>query len=932
VDEGDGGLRGRLAEFVRYRREYLRGDEKGEAQIFSDALFRAFGHAGVRQAGATLEHRLKKRDAKGTAFADLMWKPRCLIEMKKTGVDLGRVYRQAFDYWVQAVPDRPRYVVLCNFDEFWVYDFDQQLDAPMDRVKIDDLPNRWEALAFLLPHPVAPVFGNNLVAVTRDAAAKVARVFAGLRNRGIGRDQAQRFVLQSVMAMFAEDIRLLPGPLFARALDDSATGAQAYDLLFGLFREMNTPGRTSGGRYKDTPYFNGGLFDTITPFDLTGIELDALREAATTDWSAVRPEIFGTLFEQSMEAGERHAHGAHYTSQADIARVVIPTIVTPWRERLTAAGSIPEIEKLLAAMYSFRVLDPACGSGNFLYVAYREMRRLEYEALAMIADRRRSADIAAQRALAYVTPDHFAGIDRNPFAVEVAKVTMMLAKKLAADELDDDQQVLPLDNLDHVITAGDALFMPWPKADAIIGNPPYLGRRKMIDELGAAYNDRLQERYPHVGGVSDFVCYWFPLAHDHLPDGGRAGFVATKTIRETSSRKASLDYVTDHGGIITEAVSSQPWSGDAVVHVSIVNWIKNGDPGQRVLWLNNTDLRLEVDHIPSSLMPGIDVRRAVALSANQQPKVCFQGQTPGVTKGFTLDAAGRDTLIRRDPRSARYIHPFLGGDELLHDLTIDRWVIDLPHIDALEAERDAPALMEHLRGEVLPIREKAARKEADQNAERRAADPKAKGLRHHANFRDSWWMQSYRRTDMVVAIEPLDRYIALTIVASWERPSVYSFVNSSTRPAASLQVFAFEDNYSFGILTSSLHRLWFEARCSRLKADLRYTPTTVFDSFPWPQAPTAPQVNAIEKIVDELLQVRDENLAAGMSLARQYDTLRQPGKSRLRTLHADLDAAVLNTYGFSPDDDLLAQLLALNLDVAAEPEHARGPGRGTTPA
>ena len=928
MDEGDVGLRGRLAEFVRYRHDYLRGDEKGEAQIFSDALFRAFGHAGVRQAGATLEQRIKKRDAKGTAFADLMWKPRCLIEMKKTGVDLGRVYRQAFDYWVQAVPDRPRYVVLCNFDEFWVYDFDQQLDAPMDRVTIDELPHRWEALAFLLPDPVAPVFGNNLVAVTRDAAAKVARVFAGLHNRGIDRDTAQRFVLQSVMAMFAEDIGLLPGPFFTRALDDSATG---YDLLFGLFREMNTSGTTSGGRYKGTPYFNGGLFDTITPFDLTGIELDALREAATTDWSAVRPEIFGTLFEQSMDAGERHAHGAHYTSQADIARVVIPTIVTPWRERLTAAGSISEIEQLLLAMYSFRVLDPACGSGNFLYVAYREMRRLEYEALAMIADRRRSVDIAAQRALAYVTPDHFAGIDLNPFAVEVAKVTMMLAKKLAADELDDDQQVLPLDNLDHVITAGDALFMPWPKADAIIGNPPYLGRRKMIDELGAAYNDRLQERYPHVGGVSDFVCYWFPLAHDHLPDGGRAGLVATKTIRETSSRKASLDYVTDHGGIITEAVSSQPWSGDAVVHVSIVNWIKNGDPGQRVLWLNNTDLRLEVDDIPSSLMPGIDVRRAVALPANQQPKVCFQGQTPGVTKGFTLDVAGRDALIRRDPRSARYIYPFLGGEELLHDLTIDRWVIDLPHGDALEAERAVPTLMEHLRREVLPTREKAARKEAKQNAERRAADPKAKGRHHHTNFLDSWWMQSYRRADMVAAIEPLERYIALTITASWERPSVYSFVNSSTRPAASLQVFAFDDDYSFGILSSALHRLWFEARCSRLKADLRYTPTTVFDSFPWPQAPTPARVNDIEKVVVELLQVRAKNLAAGMSLARQYDTLRQPGKSRLRTLHADLDAAVLSVYGFSPEDDLLAQLLALNLDVAAEPEHARGPGRRTTP-
>ncbi|MGH7869495.1 MAG: type IIL restriction-modification enzyme MmeI, partial [Candidatus Dormibacteraceae bacterium] len=399
-----------------------------------------------------------------------------------------------------------------------------------------------------------------------------------------------------------------------------------------------------------------------------------------------------------------------------------------------------------------------------------------------------------------------------------------------------------------------------------------------------------------------------------------------KTIRETSSRKASLDYVTDHGGIITQAVSSQPWSGDAAVTVSIVNWIKNGEPGQRVLWLNNTDLRLEVDHIPPTLTPGIDVRRAAALTVNQRPKVCFKGQTPGVTRGFTLDAATRETLIRRDPSSARYIHPFLGGEELLHNLTIDRWIIDLPHLDALEAEHDTPVLIDHLRREVLPARKKAAQKEARQNAERLSADPKAKIHRHHSSFLDTWWMHSYRRTEMVVAVEPLVRYIALTITATWERPSVYSFIDSSIRPVASLQVFAFDDNYSFGILSSGLHRLWFEARCSRLKADLRYTPTTVFDSFPWPQSPTEAQAHTVQEIVEELLALRSQNLSAGMSLAHQYDTLRQPGNSQLRNLHADLDAAVLNAYGFSPDEDLLAKLLALNLDIAAEPQHARGPG------
>ena len=593
---------------ARWRLEHLKGDEKGEAANFLDRLFRAYGHGGIQEAGATLEYRLKKADAKGTAFADLMWKPRCLIEMKRAGVDLRRTYRQAFDYWVRAVPDRPRYVMLCNFDEFWIYDFDSQLDEPVDRITLANIPKRWEALSFLLPVEQAPTFGNDLVEVTREAAASVAAVFNSLHDRGIQRAEAQRFTLQSVMAMFSEDIGLLPTHMFTAALDDSLQardpGGTAYDLLFGLFRQMNAPGKTAGGRFKGTPYFNGGLFSNISPFDLDRDELTALRTAASTNWAAVRPEIFGTLFERSMDEGERHAYGAHFTSQVDIAKIVVPTIVTPWRERIArartrGAGGIRAMERVLADMYAFRVLDPAVGSGNFLYVAYREMRRLEHEALSAIAEMRNNPDIAAQRAIAYVTPDHFFGMDVNSFAVEVAKVTMMLAKKLAADELDDDQTVLPLDNLDATIKVGDALFEPWPKADAIISNPPYLGRRKMLDELGLDYVRRLEAAYPEVGGVSDFVTYWFPLTHRRLPDGGRAGLVATNTVRQNESREASLDYVVDHGGVIYDAVSSQPWSGDAAVHVSIVNWVKNGNVHPKVLWLNGTQLRLEVDKIPA---------------------------------------------------------------------------------------------------------------------------------------------------------------------------------------------------------------------------------------------------------------------------------------------------------------------------------------------
>lgn len=923
-------LRPSLKSFVEWRRTHLRGDEKGEAQVYLDRLFRAFGHDGAIEAGAIYEDRVHRRvDYLGVSYVDLMWKPRVLFEMKKAGSDLSRHFRQAFEYWQQAVPDRPRYVVLCNFDEFWVYDFDVQLDAPMDIVKIDDLPQRYEALAFLLPDAPAPIFANDLVEVTRDAAAKVSGVFRSMVSRGVDRLAAQRFVLQSVVAMFSEDIGLLPSHFFTRTVTtDAKNGRDVYDLLGSLFREMNTPGRTSGGRFEGTPYFNGGLFEDVQPVEMTDLELAAMRGACATDWSKVRPEIFGTLFETSMDKGERHAYGAHFTSQADIMKVVGPCIVQPWRARIDAAKTINDYERLLLDMAAYRLLDPACGSGNFLYVAYREMRSLEAEVKQRIDERRKSGT-RDQSALSYVTTDHFLGIDSNPFAVEVAKVTLMMAKKLASDELEGGQEdVLPLDNLDDAIVCADALFTPWPKADAIVGNPPYLGRRRMADDLGSEYVRRLDERYP-APGVSDFVTYWFPLAHDALPPGGRAGFVATQAIRDNASRVRSLDYVIDHDGVIFDAVSIQPWSGDAVVHVSIVNWIKGEQaaPSERTLWLDQGQLKLPVPHIPATLRAVTDVSRARPLDVNRRPQVHFQGQTVGKVQAFRMTPDEARDVSRQDPGSARFLHPQVSAKPMLRGVT-SHYVIDLPHTDSVAVVNAAPALVARLRELVLPDRKEAATKEAANNASALAANPRAKSKKHHQNFLNHWWRQSYRREDMLDAFGslPLSRFIALTRVAAAERMSVYVYVDTSMRPDDSLATFALDDDYSYGVLSSRVHRIWFDERCSKLKVDPRYTSTTVWDTFPWPSNPSQDAVAKVAAASRAILDQRSEYLDSGITLGAMYDSLRDGGASPLRDVHDALDAAVVEAYGFNPDEDLLAQLLALNLAAAEDPEVARQPG------
>ena len=248
---------------------------------------------------------------------------------------------------------------------------------------------------------------------------------------------------------------------------------------------------------------------------------------------------------------------------------MLPTIVRPWRERIEATNTLKDLRLLLEELRLFRVLDPACGNGNFLYLVFRELKRLELSLMAKIhADfGRRAREAVGTRSM--VSTKQLFGIDKDDFAVELAKVTLMLAKELAIDEsrawLDAEQldlpiefdEALPLDNLDGNITCGDALFSEWPLAHAIVGNPPYLGSRYLAKEHGYAYANKLYVRYPEVPKMADYCVHWFRLAHERLPDGGRAGLVGTNSIRQNETREAGLDFILEAGGTITEAVSTQ---------------------------------------------------------------------------------------------------------------------------------------------------------------------------------------------------------------------------------------------------------------------------------------------------------------------------------------------------------------------------------------
>ncbi len=919
-----------IQEFLDYA-EILGGDEKGEAQVFCDRFFQAFGHKGYKEAGAELEGRVRKKD-NGTGFIDLIWKPRLLLEMKKRGEKLQRHYDQAFEYWQQAVPNRPRYVVLCNFDEFWIYDFDVQLRDPVDRVPTKELLKRYNAFNFMFPDEIEPIFGDNRESVTRKAADKVAQVFNSLVRREEQREQAQRFVLQCVVAMFSEDVGLLPKGLFIQLLSECKGASTTYDLIGGLFRQMNAPSRAKGGRYKDVPYFNGGVFSIVDPIDLNSFEIELLKQAALEDWSKIQPAIFGTLFQSSMDEEERHALGAHYTSEADIQKVVTPTIVRPWRDRIQGASTLTEMKKLLIELRNFKVLDPACGSGNFLYVAYRDMVRLELELLARIHS---EFDVKARQGIEakpFVSPTQLYGIEKDAFGVELAKVTVMLAKELA---LEDSKHwitsaheglpfvfdaPLPLDNLDNNIIKADALFTDWPKVNAIIGNPPYQSKNKAQEELGVAYMKKVRARHPRVGGRADYCVYWFRKAHDELPENGRAGLVGTNTIRQNYSRIGGLDYIVNNGGTITEAVSTQVWPGDASVHVSIVNWKKGDQKGKKLLYIQDGDKvdspfrKIELKHINSALSDGFDVTTAISLNANQKCGLCLQGQTHG-HEGFLLSSLQTKIFIQKNKYAATVISPYLIGKDILkYPPRPSRYVIDFSPMDIIEASKFKD-LIDHIKDAgVLNDRELAYQNEQNRNAEVLALDPKAKVNKHHENFLKYWWQLSWPRPELIGLIKKLPRYAACIRVT--KRP-IFVFIDSKIHPGDSLQVFAAADDYSFGVIQSDLHWQWFVARCSTMKRDFRYTSDTVFDTFPWPQNPTVHQVRKIADAAIALRKGRDRAMSSGMGLRDLYRLLDLPGTNPMKDLQQSLNDAVREAYGMDATDDPLEFLLDLNLKLAS---------------
>jgi len=479
----------------------------------------------------------------------------------------------------------------------------------------------------------------------------------------------------------------------------------------------------------------------------------------------------------------------------------------------------------------------------------------------------------------------------------------MIARKVAIDRLglQDYEPALPLDTLDKNIVCQDALFTEWPKADAIIGNPPFLGGSWIRTSLGDDYAEKIFKKFSDIRAQIDFCSYWFRLTHQRLSERGRAGLVGTNSVSQGKSKSVTLDYLTNNGGFIHEAISSQPWSGEANVHVSIVNWSKQ-EP--EAYYLDNQ----LVPRINPSLTSLVNAANARRLSVNLA-KVFIGVQPNGM--GFLIPENLAKSWIRQDPQNDSILKLFSMGANLAQNPNgkPERWIIDFANMD-IENIAKYTLPYSHVKAEVKPEREK----------------------NREAVLREKWWRFKRTNEAMRSATEDLGLYFTVPRVSKW---AVFLPAPIKWLPGDKSVVVASEDFYLFGILSSIAHMSWVDVQKSTLEDRTAYTPTTCFETFPFPQTPSAKIVQQIRAKALELHQYRSDQMQQKQwGITKLYNAYFHEPASQLYKLHKQLDALVLQAYGFDPTDDLLEKLLALNLALAAKEKRGEpvvGPWDPTQP-
>jgi type II restriction/modification system DNA methylase subunit YeeA len=796
------------------------------------------------------------------------------------------------------------------------------------------------SLAFNDPQQLRP--GITRAAITEQAAEKFATLAEALRKRGHDPHAVAHFLNRLLFCMFAEDIGLLPEHIFTKLVASSQGEPGKFESRAAeLFAAMK-----DGGDFalNTIAWFNGGLFEDASTLRLEASELATLQEAARLDWSEIDPSIFGTLFERGLDPSKRSQLGAHYTDPATIMKLVRPVIVEPWlaeweKERAAIAAAlgkskaktIPKATQnrfnaFLDRLRDFRVLDPACGSGNFLFVALRALKDLEQRVMF------EAEELGLPRQVPSIGPANVLGIELNEYAAELARITVwigeiqwMIQNGYGARRDPILQSLGGIQNRDALLNA-DGTEAAWPRADVIVGNPPFIGNKKLIRELGANYINAVRMAYSgRVTGGVDFVCYWFEKANEAIASGStkRAGLVATNSIRGGANREV-LKHAVDTSRIF-EAWSDEDWTNEgAAVRVSLVCFGKS-EQGANLNGNRVSEIFADLT-AGNHETPGYDLTKAKRLSSNA--KLSFMG----VTKSGPFDIDGsvaRKILGLPNPNgrpNSDVLRLSINGADLARRST-DSWIINF----GLLTEQEAALYEEPFRYAASTIKPEREKSRTPSNRER-------------------WWIYERPRPEMYAALVGKRRYIATCLVS---KHRFFVWQDVAVTPENVVIVVARDDDTTLGVLHSRIHELWALRMGTSLEDRPRYTPSTTFETFPFPAGMTPnipavqyadnPDANAIANAAKALVEARanwlnpaewvdwvttpEEEKAGfpkrpvakpGKEAALRKRTLTNLYNERptwLANLHDAIDKAVASAYGWEwplSDDDILRRLFVLN--------------------
>jgi len=910
----------------------------------------------------------------GEGWADVWRKDSFAWEYKGKRANLDKAFDQLLQYAIAL--ENPPLLIVSDMDVIRIHTNWTNTVQNVHTIQLEDLTeaaNR-DLLrnAFLDPEKLKPTKTRQLV--TEEAAQNFANMAQRLRERGHDPQEVAHFINRLVFCMFAEDVDLLPNKMFERMIKTARPKPDTFAVhAKALFGAMKTGGLVG---FETVEWFNGGLFDSDDVLPLEWEDLDDLILAATPDWSDIDPSILGTLFERGLDPAKRSQLGAHYTDRDKIMQIVNPVIVEPllaeWaevkvqienildkvpkatkerllssREKGVVTRALDKAERLhrgfIERLKAFRVLDPACGSGNFLYIALLELKNIEHRVNL------EAEALGLPRGFPELGPEVVLGIELSAYAAELARVSVWIGEiqwmrrnGFEAAKNPILRTLNTIENRDAVLNA-DGTRAEWPKADVVIGNPPFLGNKKMISELGEVYTNSLRKAFSNTPGGVDLVTYWFVQAWDQMQVDHlfRAGLVSTNSIRGGVNREVIKPIV--ENGQIFEAWGDEAWTVEgAAVRVSLICF---GNVQ------NESNARLDgvqVTRILSDLSAndlGHDITKSKTLKANLE--LAFQG----FKFGGPFEISGEDArsfitapLNPNGLKNDRVVHRWFNGMDLTRRLT-EKWCIDF---GLTTTEQDA-ALFEK------PF-EALNRQWTDENA-RLTVNKKPTLRKGEPKTLATWWLHQRPRPELREGLKGLGRFIATPEVA---KHRVFIWLDGGMLASGSVYSIAREDDTTFGILHSGFHELWALRMGTSLEDRPRYTSSTTFETFPFPEgltpnipaadyaadprsieiAAAAARLNELREnwlnpadLVDRVPEVvpgypdrilPNDDVAAKELKKRTLTNLYNARPAWLDHAHKALDEVVAEAYGWGDDwrdgklteDEILARLFKLNQERA----------------